>query len=62
LLPFGGDAAGLTTVGLRYPLHDEPLRSGPSRGLSNVRDAENASIRVGSGRILILETPATLGS
>ncbi|HEX2754760.1 MAG TPA: thiamine diphosphokinase [Candidatus Limnocylindrales bacterium] len=60
LLPFGGDAAGLTTEGLRYPLRDEPLPSGPSRGLSNVRDASQASLAVGSGRILVLETPATL--
>ena len=60
LLPFGGDAAGLTTAGLRYPLRDEALPSGPSRGLSNVRDAADASLTVGSGRILVVETPATL--
>ena len=60
LLPFGGDAAGLTTTGLRYPLRDEALPSGPSRGLSNVRDAANAELAVGSGRILVVETPATL--
>jgi thiamine pyrophosphokinase len=60
LLPFGGDAGGLTTNGLRYPLRNEALRSGPSRGLSNVRDAADARLRVGSGRILVVETPATL--
>jgi thiamine pyrophosphokinase len=60
LLPFGGDASGLTTAGLRYPLRDETLASGPSRGLSNVRDAGDASLTVGSGRILVVETPATL--
>jgi thiamine pyrophosphokinase len=60
LLPFGGDATGLTTEGLRYPLRDESLRSGPSRGLSNVRVARDAGLTVGSGRILVLETPATL--
>jgi len=60
LLPFGGDAAGLATAGLRYPLRDEALPSGPSRGLSNVRDAADASLTVGSGRILVVETPATL--
>jgi thiamine pyrophosphokinase len=59
LLPFAGDAAGLETAGLRYPLHDESLRSGPSRGLSNVRVAKDASLVVGSGRILVVETPAT---
>jgi thiamine pyrophosphokinase len=60
LLPFGGDADGLETGGLRYPLRREALRSGPSRGLSNVRDAGEAFLTVGSGRILVIETPATL--
>ena len=60
LLPFGGDTGGLTTKGLRYPLRDESLASGPSRGLSNVRVANDASLIVGSGRILVVETPATL--
>jgi len=60
LLPFGGDAGGLATAGLRYPLRGEALPSGPSRGLSNVRDAEDATLTVGSGRILVVETPATL--
>lgn len=60
LFPFGGDATGLTTDGLRYPLRGEALPSGPSRGLSNVRIAEDAALTVGSGRILVVETPATL--
>ena len=30
LLPFGGDATGVTTHGLRYPLRDEPLLVGPA--------------------------------
>jgi thiamine pyrophosphokinase len=60
LFPFGGDATGLTTDGLRYPLRDEALPSGPSRGLSNVRESGDAWFTVGSGRILVVETPATL--
>jgi thiamine pyrophosphokinase len=60
LLPFGGDATGLTTRGLRYALRDEALPSGPSRGLSNVREAGDAALTVESGRILVVETPATL--
>jgi thiamine pyrophosphokinase len=60
LLPFGGDAAGLETAGLRYPLRGEDLAIGPSRGLSNVRIADDASLVVGSGRVLVIETPATL--
>ena len=60
LFPFGGDAGGLTTRGLRYPLTDEPLRSGPARGLSNVRETADAAITVGSGQVLVVEIAATL--
>jgi thiamine pyrophosphokinase len=60
LLPFGGDALGITTHGLRYPLADEPLLGGPSRGLSNVREAPDAGLTIGAGRLLIVETPVRL--
>ena len=56
LLPHGGDVTGITTQGLRYPLLDEPLVVGPARGLSNVRIAADASVRVRAGRLLIVET------
>jgi thiamine pyrophosphokinase len=56
LLPFGGDVDGVTTRGFRYPLRGEPLVAGPARGLSNVREAEDASVRVERGRLLIVET------
>jgi thiamine pyrophosphokinase len=62
LLPFDGRVDGVATEGLRYPLRDEPLVAGPPRGLSNVRLAETASVRVRTGRLLIVETPANLGS
>lgn len=57
LLPFGGDAEGVTTRGLRYPLADEPLRIGPARGLSNVRAASDASVALRSGQLLVVELP-----
>jgi thiamine pyrophosphokinase len=60
LLPFGGDAGSVTTTGLRYPLRDERLSVGPSRGLSNVRSESDASIVLATGRILVAETPDTL--
>lgn len=60
LLPFGGDAAGVRTTGLRYALDGEPLASGPSRGMSNVRVAGDASLELDAGRLLVLETPARL--
>jgi thiamine pyrophosphokinase len=60
LLPFGGDATGITTEGLRYPLRGEPLVVGPSRGLSNVRERPEAAVVLGGGRLLVVETPARL--
>jgi thiamine pyrophosphokinase len=62
LLPLGDGVTGVTTVGLAYPLRDEPLPVGPARGLSNIRAAEAARVTVRAGRLLIVETPATLAS
>lgn len=60
LLPFGAGVVGVTTEGLAYPLADEPLPPGPARGLSNVRVAPDAAVAVRAGRLLVIETPATL--
>jgi thiamine pyrophosphokinase len=62
LFPIGGDVEGVTTEGLAYPLVDEPLHLGPARGLSNLRTAAAASVSVRMGRLLIVESPATVGS
>ena len=59
LLPLE-DAAGVSTSGLRYQLEEAALPAGPARGLSNVRVASNAEVRLRRGRILVLELPATL--
>jgi thiamine pyrophosphokinase len=55
LLPLGGDAFGITTEGLAYALHGEPLRTGPARGLSNVRTGPDARVTLERGRLLIVE-------
>ena len=55
LLPFGGDATGVTTRGLRYPLRDEPLLAGPARGLSNVREGRDAAVALRHGALLVIE-------
>lgn len=60
LLPVGADAEGVTTRGLQFALDDEPLRVGRTRGLSNVRTARQAGVTLRRGRLLIVETPATL--
>jgi thiamine pyrophosphokinase len=56
LLPVGGDAHGLVTSGLRYPLNDESLPLGSTRGLSNVVVAEHPSVRLRAGTVLVIET------
>lgn len=61
LLPYGGDVEGVSTSGLLYPLRDEPLRTGSSRGLSNVVTSVGGRVAVRRGSLLIVESPATLG-
>lgn len=60
LLPFGIDAQGVTTEGLRYPLTGGTLAAGPARGLSNVRVRPDAAVTLERGILLIVESPATL--
>jgi thiamine pyrophosphokinase len=60
LLPVGGDAVGVSTAGLAYPLDDELLHDGLTRGLSNRRTGTRATVTLRSGRLLVVETPATL--
>jgi thiamine pyrophosphokinase len=60
LLPLSPTVEGIVTSGLRYPLRDEPLALGPARGLSNVRTGARATISVRGGRLLVIESPATL--
>jgi len=55
LLPWGGDVRVVTTTGLRYPLDDETLRVGPSRGLSNVRVGGDASVTIADGALLVIQ-------
>lgn len=54
--------SGVSTFGLRYRLLDETLFPGLSRGISNVRDASTAGISIKTGRLLVVEGPATLPS
>jgi thiamine pyrophosphokinase len=52
LIPLGGDAVGVTTEGLEWPLHGDTLRFGPARGVSNVLAGEQAWVRVREGLLL----------
>ncbi len=57
LVPLGGDAQGVTTQGLKYALHDEPLAFGPARGISNVLTEVTAHVRLRKGLLLAVHTP-----
>lgn len=54
LIPWNGDALGVTTSGLQYPLNDETLVMGSSRGMSNVAEAATQRVSVGRGCVLLL--------
>jgi thiamine pyrophosphokinase len=57
LIPLNGEAKGVTTRNLAYPLHDETLPAGPSRGLSNVLTSNKASLSLREGFLLAVHTP-----
>ena len=54
LLPWGGDAEGITTEGLYYPLRDETLWLGSARGISNVMLGSRAGVSLRYGALLIV--------
>ena len=57
LIPIGADASGVRTQGLAYPLNNETLTFGSSRGISNVFAEENASIELEDGHLLCVISP-----
>jgi len=59
LIPLGGDAVGVTAGGLEWPLHEDTLRFGSARGVSNVLTAEQARVRVRQGLLLCVVTHAS---
>lgn len=56
LLPLTGDATGIRTQGLYYPLHGETLRFGKPRGISNKLTGEQAEVSLESGMLLVIHT------
>ena len=55
LLAVGPAAEGVTTQGLRWPLVDDRLEAGSSRGLANVVVAVPAGVSLAAGRLLVIE-------
>jgi thiamine pyrophosphokinase len=60
LIPLEGDAEGITTHELYYPLNDENLAFGPARGVSNVLTASIARVELRSGTLLAVLTPGDM--
>lgn len=56
LFPLDAQVEGITTAGLRYPLHGETLALGASRGLSNELTDPEARVSSERGRLLIVHT------
>ena len=58
LLPLGGPVGGIRTAGLRYPLRDEDLDPGTTRGVSNEFVDPSARIQVRTGALLAIQPHA----
>jgi thiamine pyrophosphokinase len=56
LFPLAGDAQGVRTSNLYYPLRGETLRFGKPRGISNILVAEQAEVSVEKGLLLVIHT------
>jgi thiamine pyrophosphokinase len=54
LIPWGGEAIGIVTDGLRWPLHGETLIPYQTRGISNELISRQASVSIQSGLLLVI--------
>jgi len=53
LIALGGDAYGITTYGLEYPLYNETLYFGSPRGVSNTFSQDQAHVFIRKGILLL---------
>jgi thiamine pyrophosphokinase len=53
LIPLAGDVTGIRTHGLRWPLQDERLLLGSTRGVSNEPNAIEARVSIERGMLLV---------
>ncbi len=56
LIPIAGEARGIRTENLYYPLRNEKLTFGPARGVSNVMQSETAHVHFDEGVLLVVHT------
>lgn len=55
LIPLSTEVTGIVTQALEYPLNDETLLIGLSRGVSNVIQADEAKVTIKSGYLIVIE-------
>jgi thiamine pyrophosphokinase len=55
ILPLREDAVGVSTTGLQWPLKNETVAFGSSRGMSNLLVSEKANISVTEGVLLVIK-------
>ena len=60
LIPISGDALGVKTKGLQYPLDVENLPLGSSRGVSNIVEEPQVNISLDKGMLLCILSPGNL--
>lgn len=58
LLPLAWNAVGVTTRGLMYPLQNETLQLGSSRGVSNVAEIDSPEVALQQGILLCVLSPS----
>jgi thiamine pyrophosphokinase len=56
LLPLSPEVTGITLEGFQYPLREATLRIGQSLGVSNVLLAEEGTVRVREGWLLVIQS------
>lgn len=56
VLPFGGDAMGVTLKGFKYPLENATIKTFSSLGISNEIVEEKAVVSVKAGTLLVMES------
>jgi thiamine pyrophosphokinase len=59
LVPLGKDAQGVTLRGLEYPLEDDVLKFGATRGISNVLIDDTATVYLKKGLLLCIHISNT---
>jgi len=61
LFPLSTQVKGITTQALKYPLKDETLAIGPTRGLSNEFTAEVVKVTIEDGLLLVIHVKRHAG-